>query len=138
MVKSVEHRSVEERTARGKAARAALPRATHAEWSPSRRTHKPLDLLAEQAQTRVRELVPIRHGQTAVSPRKAVCKRPIDDRARPASVVGLTSELNVLGWSKSWHAHRLVPACRCNLGQRNPSEAARFTAAEREDTPSFI
>jgi uncharacterized protein (DUF2252 family) len=68
MVKTVEHPSIEQRVARGKAARAALPRARHAEWSPSQRTQKPLDLLAEQAQTRVPELVPIRHGRMAASP----------------------------------------------------------------------
>jgi hypothetical protein len=67
VVKAVDHPSVEERAARGKAARVALPRARHAEWSPSQRTHKPLDLLAEQAQTRVPELVPIRHGSMAAS-----------------------------------------------------------------------
>ena len=68
MVKTVEHPSVEQRAARGKAARVALPRARHAEWTPSQRTHKPLDLLAEQAQTRVPDLVPIRHGRMAASP----------------------------------------------------------------------
>jgi uncharacterized protein (DUF2252 family) len=68
MVKTVEHLSVEQRAATGKAARAALPRARHAEWSPSQRTHKPLELLAEQALTRVPELVPIRHGRMAASP----------------------------------------------------------------------
>jgi uncharacterized protein (DUF2252 family) len=68
MVKTVEHLSVEDRSAKGKSARAALPRARHAEWSPRQRTHKPLDLLAEQAQTRVPELVPIRHGRMAASP----------------------------------------------------------------------
>jgi uncharacterized protein (DUF2252 family) len=65
MVRTVEHPSAEQRAARGKAARAALPRARHAEWSASQRTHKPLDLLAEQAQTRVPDLVPIRHGRMA-------------------------------------------------------------------------
>ena len=64
----VEHPSAEERAARGKSARAMLPRARHAQWDPSRRIHQPLDLLAEQAQTRVPELVPIRHGRMAASP----------------------------------------------------------------------
>jgi uncharacterized protein (DUF2252 family) len=59
--------TVEERRAAGKAARAALPRERHGEWSPGQRTHDPLDLLAEQAQTRVADLVPIRHGRMAVS-----------------------------------------------------------------------
>jgi uncharacterized protein (DUF2252 family) len=35
---------------------------------PSQRAHEPLELLAEQAETRVPELVPIRHGRMAESP----------------------------------------------------------------------
>ncbi len=68
MTRAISPPSVAERAAKGKAARAALPRARHAEWASSQRTHKPLDLLAEQAQTRVPELVPIRHGRMAASP----------------------------------------------------------------------
>jgi uncharacterized protein (DUF2252 family) len=68
MVLAVEHPTIEERAARGKAARARVPRASLARWSPSMRTHQPLDLLAEQAQTRVPELVPIRHGRMANTP----------------------------------------------------------------------
>jgi hypothetical protein len=68
MPKQVEPMTVEQRRAAGKAARAALPRERHGEWSPSQRTHDPLELLAQQAQTRVAELVPIRHGRMAVSP----------------------------------------------------------------------
>jgi uncharacterized protein (DUF2252 family) len=56
------------RAATGKAARLRLPRDRHAEWDSARRTVDPLDLLAEQALTRVSELVPIRHGRMASSP----------------------------------------------------------------------
>ena len=35
---------------------------------PARRTVDPLDLLAEQARTRVPELIPIRYGRMAASP----------------------------------------------------------------------
>jgi uncharacterized protein (DUF2252 family) len=49
-------------------ARAMLPRERHAEWTPGQRTLEPLDLLAEQAATRVPDLVPIRHGRMAASP----------------------------------------------------------------------
>jgi uncharacterized protein (DUF2252 family) len=59
---------VEERAARGKAARATLPRERQAQWTPSQRTLEPIDLLAEQAETRVPELVPIRYGRMAASP----------------------------------------------------------------------
>jgi uncharacterized protein (DUF2252 family) len=68
MARAISHPSVAERAARGKSARSGLPRARHAEWTSSQRTHKPLDLLAEQAETRVPELVPIRHGRMAASP----------------------------------------------------------------------
>jgi uncharacterized protein (DUF2252 family) len=49
-------------------ARAVLPRERHSEWAPSQRKLEPLDLLAEQAETRVPELVPIRYGRMAASP----------------------------------------------------------------------
>jgi uncharacterized protein (DUF2252 family) len=60
--------SVEERAAKGKAARARVPRSAHAQWSLAQRQWNPLDLLAEQAQTRVPDLVPIRHGRMAATP----------------------------------------------------------------------
>ncbi len=40
----------------------------HAQWSSSQRRHDPLELLAEQAKTRVPDLVPIRHGRMAATP----------------------------------------------------------------------
>ncbi len=64
----VTHFSVGERTARGKAARADVPRASHATWEPPPLRRSPLDLLEEQAKTRVPELVPIRYGRMLVSP----------------------------------------------------------------------
>ena len=60
--------SVEERAAKGKAARSRVPRQAHAHWSLAQRQRDPLDLLAEQAQTRVPDLVPIRHGRMAATP----------------------------------------------------------------------
>src|SRR3974390_103327 len=68
MLKVVEHPTVEQRAAKGRAARERVPRSSHAEWNPSQRTQQPLDLLAEQAETRVPDLVPIRHGRMAASP----------------------------------------------------------------------
>jgi uncharacterized protein (DUF2252 family) len=65
--KAVAHFTRGERAARGKAARAEVPRAAHADIDfPARRD--PLGLLAEQAETRVPELVPIRYGRMLVSP----------------------------------------------------------------------
>jgi Uncharacterized protein conserved in bacteria (DUF2252) len=64
----VEHLTVDERVARGKAARAEVPRSAHAAWEPSPNRVGPVDLLEEQAKTRVPELVPIRYGRMLVSP----------------------------------------------------------------------
>jgi uncharacterized protein (DUF2252 family) len=64
----VEHFTPEERAARGKAARAEVPRSSHAEWEPPPHRPDPVVLLEEQAQTRVPELVPIRYGRMLVSP----------------------------------------------------------------------
>jgi len=64
----IEHFTVAERAARGKAARAEVPRATHGDWEPAAHRPDPVELLEEQAQTRVPELVPIRYGRMLVSP----------------------------------------------------------------------
>jgi uncharacterized protein (DUF2252 family) len=62
------HLSVGERVARGKAARAEVPRSSHASFEPSPTRGDPIELLERQAQTRVPELVPIRYGRMLVSP----------------------------------------------------------------------
>jgi uncharacterized protein (DUF2252 family) len=64
----VEHFTVAERLARGKAARAEVPRSSHAGWEPPPHRPDPVELLEEQGQTRVPELVPIRYGRMLVSP----------------------------------------------------------------------
>jgi uncharacterized protein (DUF2252 family) len=64
----VEHFTPAERAARGKAARAEVPRSSHADWEPPPHRPDPVELLEEQAQTRVPELVPIRYGRMLVSP----------------------------------------------------------------------
>ncbi|HKO27458.1 MAG TPA: DUF2252 domain-containing protein [Solirubrobacteraceae bacterium] len=62
------HLSVDERIARGKAARAEVPRSRHAEYDGPADRPDPIDLLEAQAQTRVADLVPIRYGRMLVSP----------------------------------------------------------------------
>jgi uncharacterized protein (DUF2252 family) len=57
-----------ERAARGKAARAAVPRTSHAAFEPGPDRPDPIALLEEQAATRVPELVPVRWGRMLVSP----------------------------------------------------------------------
>jgi len=60
--------SVANRVQRGKDARAKVPRASHAAFEPPRTRADPVDLLEQQATTRVPELVPIRYGRMLVSP----------------------------------------------------------------------
>jgi uncharacterized protein (DUF2252 family) len=64
----VEHPTPGERAARGKAARAEVPRSSHAEWQPAADRPDPVAVLDSQARTRVPELVPIRYGRMLVSP----------------------------------------------------------------------
>jgi Uncharacterized protein conserved in bacteria (DUF2252) len=45
-----------------------IPRSVHGEWQPATDRPDPVDLLEQQAATRVSELVPIRYGRMLVSP----------------------------------------------------------------------
>jgi uncharacterized protein (DUF2252 family) len=62
------HLSVDERVARGKAARTVAPRSSHGAWAPASGRPDPVELLESQSVDRVPELVPIRHGRMLVSP----------------------------------------------------------------------
>jgi uncharacterized protein (DUF2252 family) len=64
----VPHATIEERAARGKAARALVPRSIHGAWEPARDRRDPVDLLEEQGASRVPDLVPLRYGRMLVSP----------------------------------------------------------------------
>jgi uncharacterized protein (DUF2252 family) len=64
----VVHLTPEERAARGKAARAEVPRSSHAVYAPAPGRQDPIALLESQGATRVPELVPIRYGRMLVSP----------------------------------------------------------------------
>ena len=67
----------------------------HAVWEPSTQRSDPVELLEEQARTRVPELVPIRHGRMLVSPftyyRGAALAMASDLAATPDS--GVTVQL---------------------------------------------
>ena len=65
---AVEHLSVEDRAARGKAARTDVGRSVHGDWAPATGRRDPVELLEDQAKTRLQELVPIRYGRMLVSP----------------------------------------------------------------------
>ena len=64
----VPHPSVGDRVARGKAARAEVPRSSHAAFERSSDRADPVRLLERQARTRVPESDPIRYGRMLVSP----------------------------------------------------------------------
>ncbi len=57
-----------ESSERGRAARRALPRSAHGDWTPAADRPDPVSVLADQAASRVQELVPIRYGRMLVSP----------------------------------------------------------------------
>ncbi|MDR2986085.1 MAG: DUF2252 domain-containing protein [Nocardiopsaceae bacterium] len=57
-----------ERAARGRAARAEVPRSSHAVFDPRPDRPDPIALLEEQAASRVPQLVPVRYGRMMVSP----------------------------------------------------------------------
>jgi uncharacterized protein (DUF2252 family) len=86
---------VSERAARGKAARAEVPRSSHGTWEPAPNRPDPLTLLEDQAVSRVPELVPIRYGRMLVSPftfyRGAAYVMAADLASTPRS--GLKSQL---------------------------------------------
>ena len=55
------------RARRGKVARARVTRSSHGDWAPAASRPDPIDILRQQATTRVEDLVPIRHGRMAAS-----------------------------------------------------------------------
>jgi uncharacterized protein (DUF2252 family) len=59
---------VPERMERGKAARRAVPRRSHAEWAPAPGRRDPVDIVEQESEGRVPELVPIRYGRMLASP----------------------------------------------------------------------
>ncbi|HXN61336.1 MAG TPA: DUF2252 family protein, partial [Acidimicrobiales bacterium] len=64
----VTHVNEDESKAKGKAARAQVPRASQAVFEAAPGRPDPVSLLEDQAKTRVPELVPIRYGRMLVSP----------------------------------------------------------------------
>jgi uncharacterized protein (DUF2252 family) len=62
------HQSVSDRAARGRAARAGVPRTSHAAFQSAPGRPDPVELLEQQAASRVPELVRIRYGRMLVSP----------------------------------------------------------------------
>ena len=67
-MKRIEHPTVEERRARGKAARDRVAPSGHSGWMPAHDRPDPVVLLEQQNTTREADLVPVRHGRMMVSP----------------------------------------------------------------------
>ena len=67
MATAVTHLTPSERAAMGKAAREHTPRSRHGEWEPAQDRADTVELLEQQAASRVPELVPIRYGRMLVS-----------------------------------------------------------------------
>jgi hypothetical protein len=65
---ALEQLSAAERAARGKAARAAVPRESHAAFDPPADRPDPVAQLEEQGKPRIPELVPVRYGRMMASP----------------------------------------------------------------------
>ncbi len=89
----VRHLSPRERAGRGRAARTALPPGEQAELVLPADRPDPVSLMEQQAQTRVPELVPVRHGRMMVSPftfyRGNAKGMAIDLAATPVSGLGV-------------------------------------------------
>src|SRR5271155_303055 len=142
-----EHLSVEERVARGRAARERAPRSSQAFLDlPSDRSD-PVELLESQAETRPGELVPIRHGRMLVSPftyfRGAALPMASDLAAMPDS--GLTvqacgdAHLSNFGFFGSPERHLFFDINDFDETARGPWEwdvkrlAASFEVAGRDN-----
>jgi uncharacterized protein (DUF2252 family) len=93
--RKIDHLTVEERTTHGKDARGDVPRSALGDWSPAASRRDPIDVLEEQAESRVPELVPIRYGRMLVSPftfyRGAAALMAADVAESPAT--GLRTQL---------------------------------------------
>ena len=89
------HLTVDERVARGHAARQRVPRSSHGHWEPAPDRPGPIALLEDQAASRVPELVPVRYGRMLASPftfyRGAALIMAADLAATPVS--GVTVQL---------------------------------------------
>ena len=66
--REVDHPEPAERAGKGRDARAAVPLESHKGWDPPTGRRSPVEILQEQAKTRVPDLIPIRHARMTASP----------------------------------------------------------------------
>jgi len=89
------HPTARERAATGRAARATVPRASHAEFTPPANRRGSIDVIEAQSATRVPELIPIRYARMTESPfrfyRGAAAIMAVDLAGTPSS--GITAQL---------------------------------------------
>src|SRR5436309_13580375 len=101
---------------RGREMRRAAPRHSHAVWEPPPDRPDPVDILEEQAKTRVPDLVPIRYGRMVASPfayfRGAAAPMAWDLSRSPASGI----RVQALGGEH-------LPTVSCSYG---PERRCRF------------
>jgi Uncharacterized protein conserved in bacteria (DUF2252) len=94
-VDNIAYPSIEERRAKGLAARERAPWSSHTKWRPAVDRPDPVALLEDQDATRMPGLVPVRHGRMMVSPftfyRGAAAIMTADLRETP--VAGLDAQL---------------------------------------------
>ena len=109
-----------QRVTRGKAARGEVPRSAHGGWEPGPGRADPVDLLEEEAQTRLPELGPIRYGRMLVSPFTFFRGAALTDGCR----------------SRGWARVRAYTARLC--GDAHLSNFGIFAAPDREARPSAI
>jgi uncharacterized protein (DUF2252 family) len=62
------HLTVEQRRALGRSIRKSVPREAHAVWQAPARRQSPLEILEQQAASRLPDLVPVRYGRMLASP----------------------------------------------------------------------
>ena len=67
-MESIPHPSLDERIAKGRAARSRAKPSAHTGWEPAKGRPDPVALLDEQNRTREPDLVPVRHGRMSASP----------------------------------------------------------------------
>ncbi len=92
MIDTVPQESPAQRRAAGRALRREVPRSAHDTFAPAARRRDPVEILEEQARTRVPELIPVRYERMLASPftffRGAAAVMAADLAATP--VTGLT------------------------------------------------
>ena len=123
---AVEHLSVEERAARGKAARTDVGRSVHGDWAPATGRRDPVELLEEQAATRVqRSWCP---SATAA----CWCRRSPSTAAPPLSWPPISRTSRAQSWTCSCAATRT-----CRTSASSPHPTGGWSSASTTSTRRF-